>query len=118
MRRGHAIPRRSVIAFAALLAAGCRGAQVDVRNRSSETLQGVVISANGASTTIGRIAAGDTRQRFLCPRGEAGSVDVSFQANGQIHRQRRPVYFECDFLYRVRVDVSPEFEVVVDTSLR
>jgi hypothetical protein len=101
-----------------LLAVGCRGAQIDVRIQSSEILRNVVVSANGSSTTIGRIAAGDTRQRFLCPRGEAGSVDVSFQVNGQIHRQRRPVYFECDFQYRVRVDVSPEFEIVVDTNLR
>ena len=111
--RGHAI-----VLTAAIAAAGCRGAQVDVRNHSSQVLRNVTVSANGASTTIARIAAGDTRQRFLCPRGEASSVDVSFQANGQTHRQRRPVYFECDFLYRVGVDVSPEFEVVVDANLR
>jgi hypothetical protein len=118
MRRGHAIPRRSVIAFAALLAACSRGAQVDVRNHSSEVLRNVVVSANGSSTTIGRIPAGDTRQRFLCPRGEAGRVDVAFRENGRPHRQELAVYFECDVLYRVQLDVSSAFDVSVNAGLR
>jgi len=111
--RGHAI-----VLTAAIAAAGCRGAQVDVRNHSSETLQGVVVSANGASTTIGRIAAGDTRRRFLCPAGEAGSLNVSFRENGRAHSQEVPVYLECDVLYRVRLDVSSTFDVSVDAGLR
>ena len=109
---------RSLIAFAALLAACSPGAQVEVRNHSSETLLVVVVSANGASTTIARIAAGDTRRRFLCPAGEAGSVSVSFRENGRAHSQEVPVYFECDVLYRVQLDVSSAFDVSVNAGLR
>ena|SRR5215813_9133208 len=101
-----------------LAAGGCRGAQVDVHNESSEVLRDIAVSAKGASTTIGRIGAGDTRRRFLCPRGEAGTLDVSFEANGQRHRQQRPVYFECDSLYRVQVDISATYDVSVNASLR
>jgi len=102
----------------AIAGAGCRGAQIDVRNHSSEALQGVVIRAKDATTTITRIGSGDTRRRFLCPRGEAGNVDVSFRENGRQHRQEVPVYFECDFLYRVQLDVSTAFEVSVNVRLR
>jgi len=109
---------RYVGALALILAAGCRGAQVDVHNHSSETLQEVTVSAAGASTTFARIPPGDNRRRSLCPRGEAGSVDVAFTANGQSHRQQLPVYFECDFLYRVQVDVSSTFEVTANVRLR
>jgi len=45
-------------------------------------------------------------------------VDVSFRENGRQHRQEVPVYFECDFLYRVQLDVSPAFEVSVNVRLR
>jgi hypothetical protein len=109
---------RYVSVIALVFAAACRGAQVDVRNRSSEILQDVTISARQASSTLDRISPGDSRRTSLCPQGEAGGVDISFKVNGQPHHEQRPVYFECDFLYRVQVEISPAFEVTASARLR
>jgi hypothetical protein len=88
----------------------CHGAGVDVRNDSPARLEEVVISANGDSATIESIEPGTSRAGSLCPKGEAGELELSFRADGKPYRSKTPVYFECDSLYRLQVDVSSTFE--------
>ena len=107
---------RSLLWLALMLAAGCRGADVNVRNLSSTRLENVTISANGAAANIDRIEPGADGRTSLCPRGEAGSADVSFRANGREHRRQLELYFECDPLYRLQFDVSSDLDVTA--SLR
>lgn len=95
----------------------CNGAHVVVRNHSRVRLQNVTVSAKGASESIGTVDPGGERRTALCPKGEAGSTELSFIAEGWQHRRQLPVYFECDFLYRVHFDVSPTFQVTAAASL-
>jgi hypothetical protein len=109
---------RGLISVAIVVATGCGGAEISVRNHSSMPLQDVIIAAAGSSTTIELIAPESDERTSLCPRGEAGSADFSFRANGQQYRHQLAVYFECDFLYRLQIDVSPRLEVTAAASLR
>jgi hypothetical protein len=112
------VTSRVLIGALALVTTACGGAEVAVSNHSSTPLDDVVISARDASRKIDRIDAGSTARRFLCPRGEAGSIDISFRANGQQHQHQTPLYFECEVLYRVDVDVSSALDVTASVKLR
>jgi len=54
----------------------------------------------------------------ICARGEAGVLEVSFSANGQVYRNEEGLYFECNSFYAIKVDVSPGFDVTVSLDLK
>jgi hypothetical protein len=58
------------------------------------------------------------RRTLLCPKGEAGSFEVSFTAGREMYRSTQSAYFECDGSYVIRIDISPEFAVRSAVSLR
>jgi hypothetical protein len=107
----------TILAFA-ILGGAYGGAGVEVRNRSAARLEDVVISANGKSATIERIEPQAESRSSICPTGEAGTLGFSFRANGQAYKSEHAVYFECDWLYVTRVDVSPALQAVATVSLR
>lgn len=106
------------LSIAAAMCTCCSGAEVVVRNHSTAQLREVTVSAKTASRAIGSIDAGDSRRTSLCPKGEAADAELSFVVNGQRHREHAAVYFECDFLYRVQLDVAPDFTVDGTATLR
>lgn len=106
------------LAVLASIATGCGGAGVHVRNRSAQALRDVVLTTKGATVRIEAIAASGEATTSICPRGEAGRFELSFQSNGHAYHSEQVGYFECDFLYRIDVDVSPTFDVTSRVSLR
>jgi hypothetical protein len=107
----------TILAFA-ILGGACGGAGVQVRNRSAVRLDDVVISANGRSATIEKVESQAEERTSICPKGEAGTLGVSFRANGQVHTSEQALYFECDRLYVIRVEVSTDLQVVATASIK
>jgi hypothetical protein len=102
----------------AMLGSGCGGARVEVRNRGMVRLEDVVISAKGSSATIAGIDSQAVEQSAICPKGEAGSLAIRFRVDGHVHSSDHSVYFECDWLYIVRVEVAQDLTVSATASLR
>jgi len=96
----------------------CRGAQVTVLNRSEARLEKVVVSARGDSKTIDAIEASEEQTTSICPKGEAGTLELSFMANGNDYKRDTPLYFECNYSYRVKVEVSAAFEVTAKHDMK
>ena len=96
----------------------CRGAQVNVLNRSSARLNQVVVSAPGDSVTIGAIEASGQKAISICPKGEAGALGLSFKVNGGDHSENIPLYFECNSSYAITVEVSAAFEVTAKPEIK
>jgi hypothetical protein len=105
----------SVFAFAAY---ACGGAEVNVRNQSSTRLQDVVISAEGDSAAIDAVEPSAGGKTTICPKGETGSLELSFMADGKWHHSKHSLYFECNSSYRVLLNVSPEFETAAAVTLK
>jgi hypothetical protein len=108
---------RCILAFS-ILSSACGGAGVEVRNQSAVRLEDVVISAKGVSARMSGIDSQTVGKTSLCPAGEAGEVDLSFQSAGRVHTSKHALYFECDALYVIRLDVSPAFQVRATSTLR
>jgi hypothetical protein len=102
----------------AILSSACGGAGVEVRNQSAVRLDDVVISAKGKSARIASIDSQAVGKTSICPAGEAGKVDLSFRAEGRVHTSEHPLYFECDALYVIKLEVSPAFRVRAIATLR
>ena len=108
---------RCIIAFS-IVSSACGGAGVEVRNQSAVRLEDVVISAKEASTRMPGIDSQTVGKTSLCPAGEAGEVDLSFRAAGRVYTSEHALYFECDSLYVIRLEVSPAFQVRATSTLR
>jgi hypothetical protein len=93
--------------------AACSGARLEIRNQSSSRLQDVTIVATGTSLAVGSIEPSASKISSICPKGEAGALRISFRAGDKVFQSEKPVYFECDSFYRIRVDVSPVFEATI-----
>jgi hypothetical protein len=102
----------------AILSSACGGAGIEVRNQSAVRLDDVVISANGKSARIASIDSQTVGKTSICPAGEAGKVDLSFRAEDRLHSSEHALYFECDALYVIRLEVSPAFRVRATATLR
>jgi len=102
----------------AILSSACGGAGVEVRNQSAVRLEDVVISAEGKSARIASIDSKAVGKTSICPAGEAGSIDLSFRAEGRVHTSEHALYFECDALYVIKMEVSPAFQVRATATLR
>jgi hypothetical protein len=107
-----------MILACAILTSACGGARVEVRNKSAVTLDEVAISANGIAAQIGTIETQGRKATSICPQGEAGALGLSFRANGRTYNSEHALYFECDWLYVINVEVSPTFEAVATSTLR
>ena len=105
----------SILAF---VACACGGAEVTVRNQSSTRLQDVVISAAGDSAEIDAVEPSAEGKTSICPKGETGSLALSFVANGKQHQSKHSLYFECNSSYRVLLKVSPQFVTAAEVSLK
>ena len=107
--------RLTMIFGIAALMCGCGGAQVDIRNNAAVPLEDVAITAGERSAQVVKriepLAEGKTT---ICPAGEAGEFALSFKASGQLHRSEHRLYFECDSLYRIHIDVSSKFDATAD----
>jgi hypothetical protein len=110
--------RYLIVSMFPLVVCACGGAEVRVQNRSSTRLEEVVISAQGDSAAIDVVEPSAERKTAICPRGEAGSLELSFRANGTQQRSAHPLYFECNSSYRVVIDVSPELDVAAALSVK
>jgi hypothetical protein len=103
--------------IALVLAAGCaRSTQCTVENRSSSTLTHIVLSGVGFTTPVPDLAPGASAAVSLRPRGEAGTINIAFEAGGREHRYSQSVYFEARG-YALLVRVDPQFGVTVQVSL-
>ena len=101
-----------------LLFCACRGAQVNVLNRSSARLEQVVVSAPGDSVTIDAIEASGEETISICPKGEAGVLGLSFKVNGNDYNKDTPLYFECNSSYSITVEVSAAFDVTARQEMK
>jgi hypothetical protein len=110
--------RCAAVASMAVMVVSCGGARVEVRNDAAVALQQFVVTARGAEARLARVEAAASRSTSLCPTGEAGHVEVAFDAAGTSHRASLPVYFECHWAYVVTVTVSPALDVTASARLR
>ena len=101
-----------------LLFCACRGAQVNVLNRSSARLEQVLVLAPGDSVTIDSIEAFAEQAIAICPKGEAGILGLSFKVNGSDYNKDIPLYFECNSAYAIKVEVSAAFDVTAKQELK
>jgi hypothetical protein len=100
-----------VMLMLALVAGGCRRAEVYIDNHSSTRLLDLFVSAGGDRVKVDFVEPMGRRRTLLCPQGEAGSFELSFTAGGEIYRSTQSAYFECDGSYLIQIDISPEFAV-------
>ena len=100
------------------IGSACGGAQVDIRNQSSTRLHDVTFVARGASAEVSLVEPKSEQRTSLCPKGEAGAIQVSFIANGQTYRREQGLYFECNSSYAIKVDISPTFEISATVGLK
>jgi len=77
----------------AIIGTACGGARIEVRNHSMVRLEQVVISAQGSSATIAGIDSQAVEKTAICPKGEAGTLEITFRADGTIHRSEPAAYF-------------------------
>jgi hypothetical protein len=91
---------------------------LEIRNQSSSRLQDVTIVATGTSLAVGSIEPLASKISSICPTGEAGVLHISFRAGEKVFQSEKPLYFECDSFYRIRIDVSPVFEATVVHGLQ
>ena|SRR5687767_9609854 len=110
--------RFCVMLVLALVAGGCGRAEVQIQNHSATRLLDLFVSGGGDRVKVDFVEPMGRRRTLLCPQGEAGSLEISFTARGEIHRSAQPVYFECDGSYLIQVDISPEFAVRSAVQLR
>src|SRR5262245_22709199 len=101
-----------------LIASACGGAQVNILNQSSTPLQDFTVEARGALVEVKAVGPKSGQRTSICPKGEAGALQVSFKANGRSYRSEQALYFECNPSYEISVDVSPGFEVSATVSLK
>jgi hypothetical protein len=104
---------RIVAVLGLSLMVACSGARLEIRNQSSSRLHDVTIVATGTSVAVGSIEPSASKISSICPKGEAGSLRISFRAGDKVFQSDKPLYFECNAFYRIRVDVSPVFEPTV-----
>ena len=111
--------RTFAVVIVAMLTAGC-GAQLVVKNTSRQTLENVVVRVTDKNVTakIGRLAPAASSTTSICPKGEAGVVRIAFDAAGQHHESEEALYFECDWMYRVQVEVLADLGVKFYANLR
>jgi hypothetical protein len=103
--------RFTILFGLAFIVSACGGAQVAVRNQSSTRLQDVTVVAAGDSVKINLVEPSSEQRTSICPKGEAGSIQLSFTADGQVYRTEEALYFECNSSYAITLNVSPHFEV-------
>ncbi|HET9703954.1 MAG TPA: hypothetical protein VFP85_07975 [Vicinamibacterales bacterium] len=101
-----------------LLLCACRGAAVNLLNRSSTRLEQVVVTAGGDSVTIEAVEPFGEQTISICPKGEAGVLGLSFKAKGNDYNKDTPLYFECHSSYAIRVEVSAAFEVTAKQEMK
>ena len=100
------------------IGSACGGAQIDIRNQSSTRLQDVTVAARGASSSIKLVEPRSEQHTSICPKGEAGVLEVSFTANGKVYRSEESLYFECNSSYVIKVEVLPTFDVSAAVGLK
>ena len=110
--------RFAIIFALVLVGSACGGAQVNILNQSSAPLQDVTVEARGVLAEVKVVEPKSAQRTSICPKGEAGALQVSFKANGQSYRSEQALYFECNSSYEISVDVSPSFEVSATVSLK
>jgi hypothetical protein len=107
-----------LLAFCTWVAGCARSAEVFVINHSSIRLLDVVVTAADSSTLVDFVEPMNQRRLLLCPKGEAGSLQISFTAAKTMYKATQELYFECSGSYRVQIDVSPQLAVSSSVSLR
>lgn len=110
--------RSTIFVALVFIGSACGGAQVDIRNQSSARLHDVTVVARDASAVVNFVEPKSEQRTSICPKGEAGAIQVSFVANGQIYRGAQALYFECNSSYAIKVDVSPSFEISASVGLK
>jgi hypothetical protein len=109
---------RLIACLLAAILVGCSGhPAVTVTNRSSTTLENLVVSGSGFSEDIGSLPSGAQRSFSPHPRGESG-LRVAFDALGGHHTTAIEGYFEDSGGYRVSVSIDGHFKVTVDSTLK
>ena len=102
----------------ALAAGGCRRAVVYIDNHSSSRLLDLFVTAGGDRVKVDFVEPMGRRRALLCPRGEAGSFEITFTAGREMYRSTQSAYFECNGAYLIQIDISPEFAVRSAVRLR
>lgn len=106
--------RAAVLAGAVLLLhSGCsRSPQVELHNRSAATLRHIVVSGSGFSTELDDLAPGGKLRTPLHPTAES-ALRFAFEADGRRVETGPVGYVEATGGYRIRLAVTPTFEVQV-----
>jgi hypothetical protein len=105
----------SVVALAPLV--GCSPAtRCTVENQSKSTLTHLLISGSRFSVSAPDLAPGHSCVVTVRPRGEEGTLSVSFRANGREYQHSEPTYFEASG-YEVSVKVNAQFLVTAQVGL-
>jgi hypothetical protein len=107
-----------VLLTLALVASGCRRAEVRILNHSSTRLLDLFVSGGGDRVKVDFVEPMGSRRTLLCPHGEAGSIEVSFTAGKKTYESTQQAYFECSGSYQIQIDISPEFEARTAVRLR
>ncbi len=107
----------ALLAILMLSAACSRSTTISIENRSSMSLESVVIKGSGFSHAMGRIAPQARETAAVVPTGESG-LAISFIANGRRVDLPASGYFEGGGRYRVKVVVTPALAATVEAELR
>ena len=93
-----------------------RHPQVTVVNESADPLANLVLSGNGFSEPLGRLAPGEKKTVEVTPSADTG-LALEFEAKGAKHAPPADGYFEASGLYRVTARVKPDFRVEITSDL-
>lgn len=97
---------------------GCSDAPVfTLTNNSAVLLTNVVISGNGFSHPIARLAAGEHAEFIAHPDRDTG-VQVDFDTDDRSLRVAELGYVQPRSGYRAAVTVEPDFTTTVTSALR
>jgi hypothetical protein len=103
--------RLVVVGLVALSVATCsKRASVSIRNRSQTEVREVRIEGRCFGEEVGALAPAGSATVRVEPCGESG-VQVTFSADGKIHRSPQLGYIEASASYSLQLSIEPDLTV-------
>jgi len=113
----HPLKALTVLILAASSLPACsRASTATVVNHSKVVLSHFVLAGPSFSAPVPDLSPGGTAFVRLSPRGEAGHLDVSFQAGSRVVRHRADTYYERNG-YSIRIIIQQDLQVAVTTTI-
>jgi hypothetical protein len=111
-----ALALAGLLAPALLLTAGCsRSPRLELHNRSAATLANLVVSGSGFAEPLGDLPPGGDLSATLRPTADT-ALRFAFDVDGKRVETAPIGYVEPEGGYRIRLEVTPAFEVRIFDS--